>query len=345
VSLRALWRDERGAVALLGALLLPVLVGAGALVVDLGQYRLANNRMQSAADAGALAAVQYLSDQPDAIEAAVEYAGRNVPESFGEVTRVEDVTFGSYDPASRAFTPSTENVNAIRVTARRDAGRGNAAPRLLSAIWGDEGVAISATAIAARTVTSVYERPELTNLNNEAGDYNIVHAYCFDQHGTGPVASRRSQMTAIAHNIRGAVTYTWPECRPGETMSFRLQNFISSRANAEAKRPITGKENNYYSDTIVEDGRETFGTGVRKIIETVRCDSLQECKSQREGGVVPFGRNRRPVLETRPCVPGKYMYYGWEDRPTGDADFDDIVFVMKCPTGRDVAYGASRLVR
>jgi len=65
--------------------------------------------------------------------------------------------------------------------------------------------------------------------------------------------------------------------------------------------------------------------------------------------VLPIGRYRTPNREDRPCVPGKFMYFGWEDRPPGigwsDEDYDDILFVMRCPTGLSVTYGAARLVR
>ncbi len=36
-----------------------------------------------------------------------------------------------------------------------------------------------------------------------------------------------------------------------------------------------------------------------------------------------------------PCLPGKYMYFGWEDRPPGygwtDGDYDDIRVIVECP--------------
>ena len=61
----------------------------------------------------------------------------------------------------------------------RDAERGNAAPRFLSAIFGDDPIPIAASAIAARTITSVYAPPtELINVDPAAADYNEVWAYC-----------------------------------------------------------------------------------------------------------------------------------------------------------------------
>jgi hypothetical protein len=259
------------------------------------------------------------------------------------------VEFGAYDPADGSFTPSTANGNAIRVTARRTAERGNGAPRFLSALFADGEVEIAATAIAARTITSTYLAPEVFNLAPEAADYNEVFAYCFNYTGAGTAASRRSQMTRIARNITPAVTYTWPECAEGDSMSFRLRNVRNSRSQAQNGQRLTGTEYNHYSDTVISEGREVYNFGGRAILETVRCDTLEECRPTNQGGVLPFGRNRTPNVETRLCVPGKFMYFGWEDRPPGlgstDRDYDDIVFVVRCPTGRDVAYGASRLVR
>ena len=342
MNLRAIGRDETGIVAIAVALAMPVLIGLGAFAVDASHSRLVKNRLQSAADSAALAAVQSLQDQPLAIARAVEYANRNVPEDFGEVTIATDVVFGAFDPSNGSFVPSNVDVNAILVTAAREAARDNAAPRFLSAIWGDDPSPISASAIAARTVELLYPPPnELINVDPWAGDYNEVHAYCFDYAGTGPAAARRTQMTKVAHNIKPDVTaFVWPDCADGQSLSFRLYNVRNARTNA-AKRanPPAGDVYNHYTDTIIEDGRERFDLGGLNILETYRCDTLDDCSPQGEGV------SHNPNHEDRPCVPGKYMYFGWEDRPTGDRDFNDIVFKLTCPTGDTVKYGAARLVR
>ncbi len=350
MSRRALLRDEAGSVAIAAALLLPVLIGIGAFAVDVSHSRLVKNRLQSAVDAGALAAVQTLEDQAVARARAVEYAGLNAPEGFGAITTPADVVFGAFDPSDGSFVPSTVDVNAIRVLAVRDAARGNASPRFLSAIWGEAPTPISAVAIAARTITSVYQPPELINLSPEAADYNEVHAYCYDFQGSGPKASRRSQMVKIAHNIAPAVTgYSWPDCPEGQSLSFRLYNLRDARTNAARRaNPPANAIYNHYSDTVLEDGRETFDFGGVRILETVRCDSFEECRPTSQGGVLVEGTNRTPNREERPCVPGKFMYFGWEDRPptgSSDRDYNDILFVMRCPTGLNVTYGSARLVR
>lgn len=350
MTLRAICRDETGAVAIAVALMMPVLIGLGAFAVDVSHSRLVRNRLQSAADAAALAAVQTLENQPVAAARAVEYAGLNAPEGFGEITTAADVVFGAFDPSDGSFVPSNIDVNAIRVMAVREAARGNESPRFLSAIFGDDPLPISASAIAARTITSVYQPPELINLSPEAADYNEVHAYCYNFRGTGTRASRRSQMVKIAHNITPAVTgYVWPDCPEGQSLSFRLYNVRDARTNADRRaHPPPNAIYNHYSDTVLEDGRETFDFGGIRILETVRCDSFEECRPTSQGGVLVEGRNRTPNHEERPCVPGKFMYFGWEDRPptgSSDRDYNDILFVMRCPTGLNVTYGSARLVR
>lgn len=365
---RRLAADRRGATAMVFATLTPLLLGAGAYAVDMAHYRYVDSRLQSAADSAALAGIRSLDDEDIAVQEAVAFAERNVPESYGEVTRASDVDIGIYDPADGSFTVATgEDVNAIRVRAVRSAERDNAAPRILSAFLGIDQVDIAATAIAARQRQSVqYQPPERTNLDNEAHDYNEIWAYCFKYNGDGTPASNRSQMTLISNNMpanrkvtvesKGKITQeppgedlVWPECAPDESLSFRLRNFRTAKYDPSqwTKNKDIMKEGkgmwNHYTDTKIVNGVEDFAL-TNNILETVRCDSLAQCVP---GQQVPRGKNRTPLVETQPCLPGKYMYFGWEDRPpTGgsDRDYDDIVIVMKCPQRGILGDGLTRLV-
>ena len=148
-------------------------------------------------------------------------------------------------------------------------------------------------------------------------------------------------MTKVAHNIKPNVTsYVWPDCPDGQSLSFRLYNLRNARTDAKKRANPPAKDvYNHYSDTVLIDGRETFDFGGLKMLETVRCDTIDSCAPKGEGV------SHNPNHEDRPCVPGKFMYFGWEDRPTGDKDYNDIVFKLTCPTGASVKYGAARLVR
>lgn len=394
-AIRRLSRDERGAAAVIVALALPVLAGAGALAVDLSQYRFIDNRLQSAADAAALAAVRDLDDRPALVATALDFAGRNVPASFGTVTGPDDVVIGIFDAATGTFTPDPgPDANAVRVAAVRSPDRGNAPRRFLGLMLGEGAATIGATAIAARQLTLQYEPPERLDLDPDAGDFNEMYAYCFDYEGSGPPESRRSQMTLIANNLSpaananiGTVSHgnaqpvpaeiDWPVCGRGESLSFRLRNIRHAKAqpvlwgnpNAEicisgcggpnpVRRRIGRAEHNHFTDTVISGGSEQYNL-VHNVLETFRCDSAN-CATELADGTIPRNqRNRTPNVETRPCMPGRYMYFGWEDRPPSpqgqaghwtdpgwtDTDYDDIVIVLRCPVTGVLGDGMARLVR
>ena len=385
MSPRRFLRDAGGSTVVVFALTIPLIIGAAAYAVDLGYYKLVRNQLQSAADAAALGATSLVSDEDAAIAMALELAEMNVPEGFGTVVTAADVTLGTYDPATKTFTPSLSNRNAVAVAASRDATHGNAAPRYLSMIWGNEAVAIDAYAIAARTGQATYEPPAITWLDPEAGDYNQIYVYCFDYESPGDPNARRSQMTLIADNEGTEYDYDWPTCGDGEALSFRMRNVRHARAYPDVwnnpNRAPYKAELDFFTDTAIADGVESFtirrevtsiprvwrpyfpggrySEGTFQVLETVRCDSLDECVGESDGGILPQGRNRTPNLEEQPCEPGKFMYFGWEDRPPGqpgpnanwtdpawtDTDFDDIRIVMKCPAAGFLGDKLVRLVR
>lgn len=349
----AILADERGAVALIFALALPMLLGFGALVTDIGNARLVEGRMQGAADAAALAAVQDFDDREAAVARALSYARQNVPESYGDVIEAEDVVFGSYDPGDKVFVESETDVNAVRIILQRGEARDNALRRFLSGMITSGATEVSVSAVAARYFETSYEKPILKDRGYEAGDYNEIFAYCYDSNSGTPVADRRTQMTLIHRNITPGVDLThtpWPDCSAdGLALSFRLRNIRDSRTTVQAGRRPTGREYNHYTDTVRTDGRDSFSGLNLALVETKRCATEDECKKISQGGILAEGRNRTPVREERPCIPGSYMYYGWEDRPPewggSDRDYDDITFILKCTASSTTPMGGARLVR
>lgn len=383
-------QNRRGAVAMIVAIGMPVLIGASALAIDIANLQYVDNRMQSAADAAAIVAVNKLSKPSDAVAAAVDYAARNVPGNFGTVTTNSDVTVGIWDAEAATFTASSDAdlLNAVRVQTRRGADRQNAVPTILMQYLGKSSSTITAQAIAARQLVVQYEPPEHTNLDPDAGDFNELYVYCFNYQGTGTVESRRSQMTLISNNMPAgqniktisnnvvnavpANPLVWPECGKGQSLSFRLRNIrhakswpaLWANANATVQTNPTLRpgrpEYNYHTDTSIADGVETFGgLGGKPILQTVRCDTANLCDPKKTGNIIPVKKNSTsPALSGKPCMPGKYMYFGWEDRPPGqsgakavwtdpawtDGDFNDIHIRMRCPRSGMLGDGMTRLV-
>jgi hypothetical protein len=112
---------------------------------------------------------------------------------------------------------------------------------------------------------------------------------------------------------------------------------------------------------VLSNGTEIIDLQGFNILETVLCDSLSRCSPGSLGSSIPTGRNRAATRqrEAQPCQPGKFMYFGFEDRPPGqagradnwlwpawtDSDFDDIRIVMKCPNSGRLGDAIVRLVR
>lgn len=160
-----------------------------------------------------------------------------------------------------------------------------------------------------------------------------------------------TQEEGVWRQIRGGgigqrkYTYLMPQCPRGSHLSMRLENVINALEDVRQRRVTAdrwdrgGTRNNYYSDTVSERGKADDHKGLASvtIVETIICDTLRECKEPpRNGGLIPPRQTgRTPQTATEGCTYGRYMYYGWEDRPPerggSDRDYDDIRVIMACP--------------
>lgn len=120
--------ERRGAVLPLVCILLVVLLGAGAIGIDLARLYYAGAEAQTAADAAALAAARAKQYNPidwpqnataNAIAAARDAASRNQAGGAPATVADADVQPVAYDPATRAVTASYWNseTSAVQVTA------------------------------------------------------------------------------------------------------------------------------------------------------------------------------------------------------------------------------------
>jgi Flp pilus assembly protein TadG len=168
-------RDQRGAVAIMVALLMMVFLGFAALAIDLSHLYVARNELQNAADAGALAgaSVLYNADGTAVNEGANQEAYDAATANKSENTAVDvnwtegnegDVQRGHWSFADRTFTPNastvpvdlwdvssdeldanTSFINAVRVIARREA---TPVASFFARIFGYPNFQLSARAVA-----------------------------------------------------------------------------------------------------------------------------------------------------------------------------------------------------
>lgn len=155
---------QRGAVAILVALLLGVLIAFAAFAIDVGRWLVVRNELQNGADAASLAGAGYLyppvSGRPNWAEAVNQgqsavslNASENVALSTG------DVTPGWWDFRNRSFDPDTtksptvDDLPALRVGITRTAGR-NAGPVMMTfaRVLGVDRLDSSASATAVVSV-------------------------------------------------------------------------------------------------------------------------------------------------------------------------------------------------
>jgi Flp pilus assembly protein TadG len=120
---------ERGAIAVLMAFCLTILLGFAALGFDLSYVRLGRLQMENATDAAAHAAMVVLRGTNNtqlAAEKAVEIA--HLHEVMGQPMKLttDDITFGQYNFSTKTFTAG-QPYNSVRVNSQRfssDSGNG-----------------------------------------------------------------------------------------------------------------------------------------------------------------------------------------------------------------------------
>lgn len=182
-------------------------------------------------------------------------------------------------------------------------------------------------------------------------------------------ANGRADFTLLADNGGSTIAFTMPSCAEGETVSYALYNSRNNRASPSkwgtnytkcgTSLATSNSCYQWYTDTKrSDDGTDTYNTSPYQT-ETILCDDPQ-CATVTAGENGANAqtlvqsqteqKNRIP-LKAKGCKAGKYMYFGWEDRPPqntggkgagepypagtadpgGDRDYDDIRVVVHCP--------------
>ncbi len=153
---------RRAVVVFLVLVLIPVLLGFAALTVDVGVLYNTRADLQNAADAGALAATDILSEDRSAAgvskarQAAIDIIQRHVSLGHDLQVGADDLVFGQIDYNEDTnhydFTPTTTFPDAVRVTIRKSAGSVNGPTNLFFAgIFGKHTANVQASATAGLT--------------------------------------------------------------------------------------------------------------------------------------------------------------------------------------------------
>jgi Flp pilus assembly protein TadG len=145
---------RRGSVLVLAAVLMVVMLIFLAFAIDVGYMAVVRTQLQVAADSAALAGAAALRDGSSPARTAAEnYAQLNV--AAGELVEVvsnDDIQLGLWNEDTRSFEvlsgADEEDSNAVLVTCRRIASRGNPVNLMFARVMGYDVTDMSASAIA-----------------------------------------------------------------------------------------------------------------------------------------------------------------------------------------------------
>lgn len=173
VPRQPLVKDDRGAVAVIVAILIVVLFGFAALALDISNAMIARNELQNVADGAALAGAREIGLIYKALPQGTPYTGYTISPGvvYAAVTGVAsqnqarqvaisinaaDITIGVWNSTTRTLGPITNTgATAVRVTARRDGGANGPVATWLAGVMGINSMNVTATATAALTGTGV----------------------------------------------------------------------------------------------------------------------------------------------------------------------------------------------
>lgn len=200
-------KNRRGIAVVYLALLLFVLVGFAALVIDLGYFYVVKGQLQNAADAAALAGVTALKGTISSNPFANETSARNRAQSFAGKNTAEtssvsldlnlanstngDIVIGCWNNATLAMNTGCGRPNSVLVNARRssDAGVG---PTPVSTFFGNvlgvDTVNIGARAVAQRPPKPTVPLAICSPTGTGACDAPGTYTYYFLESSSGTYA-------------------------------------------------------------------------------------------------------------------------------------------------------------
>lgn len=220
-------RQERGAVALLVALMLPVLIGTAAFAIDLAYVHVVRSELQNDADAAALAGARTLVNSgTGALQwgeaATLAQQSVQLNRAAGQTLTDAQVQTGYWNLTglptglqSLPMAPTAWDVPAVAVTVRKSEGENQGSVRTFFArFWKVLGISQQVTAVAA---------PTSPGLMLPGGLFPLAMAQClFDSYWDNSVYPPRPRLdpaTGKAYVFQIGSGYHYGTCSSGEWSS------------------------------------------------------------------------------------------------------------------------------
>lgn len=256
--------NEHGAVAVMTAILLVVLLAMAAGAIDIGHALVAKNELQNTADAAALAGTRALGlvyegmtpaqqqaytltggDQATIVTAVQTTAAANSAAGVSITINAADIAIGTWNPTTRVHTPTVNQPKAVRVWARRDAAANGAISTFLAGVIGMTSIGVNAVATADMTAVG-QTTPGQLDVPFGISTYYFTQFGCGDtikfypNDGTPQACSAWhtfDQSPASANTLRTIIdglrtgSYQSPGTAPGDMLNFTNGNVASAFPN------------------------------------------------------------------------------------------------------------------
>lgn len=263
-SLVAPLNNSRGAVAVMVAVTMTVLLAMAAATLDVGHALVARNELQNASDAAALAGTRALaviyqglapagqqtytmSTADQGVIAGVVQAAANANSAAGVSITINaaDIQIGTWNPATRTLTPTVNTPKAVRVIARRDGAANGPISTFLARVIGVTSVNVTAVATAELTGTGATAPGQLdvpfgisTYYFTQFGCGNVIQFYPNDGTPQACAAWNTFDQTPANANTLGNIidglfagSYQPPATQPGFSLQFINGNVASAFPN------------------------------------------------------------------------------------------------------------------
>ncbi len=144
-------RDQRGSILPMMGVMVLLGIGFASMAVDMGYLYYMRGKVQTTADAAALAGAGQIPNMSNIREQAISLARQNLPEDDnGAVVTDSNITMGNWNGSTRVYTRSGEPSNAVEVIAQRTDDNENAVELFFARVLGFDTVDIEASAIVLR---------------------------------------------------------------------------------------------------------------------------------------------------------------------------------------------------
>jgi len=153
---------RRGVTLIYASVSIVAMFGMLSLAVDYGRAQLVKTELQRLADAAAVYSAAQVTNLTNLRSFARASALENTVDGAALTLTDADIEQGTWNAATRTFTPTGSFPTAVRITARRVASRGTAVPLIFGRIIGRNDVDVSASSV------TMWVAPVTTNTTVDA---------------------------------------------------------------------------------------------------------------------------------------------------------------------------------